>query len=167
MWRTDFFLHGTYLLKTLTIFIDVFNLFYFIQCLSTFSSINNPCCLCAWLLVLFHLTEMRFSQSAYLLIYLSLETLMSIRRTGSILVDSEDFYWCFQLVLLHSVSFAFFRYKSPLLSVCIVFSAISSNVDEVLSINLSANLFVFEDFNAYCKDRLTYSGGTDTPDELL
>ena len=43
----------------------------------------------------------------------------------------------------------------------------SFNVDEVLSINLSANLFVFEDFNAYCKDRLTYSGGTDTPDELL
>ena len=35
-----------------------------------------------------------------------------------------------------------------------------------LSINPSANVFVFKDFNAHHKDWLTYSGGTDQPGEL-
>ena len=46
------------------------------------------------------------------------------------------------------------------------FDSISSNIDEVLSINPSANVFVFEDFNVHHKDWLTYSGGTDWPGEL-
>ena len=46
------------------------------------------------------------------------------------------------------------------------FYSISSNIDEVLSINPSANVFVFGDFNVHHKDWLTYSGGTDRPDEL-
>ena len=32
--------------------------------------------------------------------------------------------------------------------------------------NLSANVFVFGDFNVHHKDRLTYSGRTDRSDEL-
>ena len=40
------------------------------------------------------------------------------------------------------------------------------NIDEGLSINPSANVFVFGDFNFYHKDWLTYSGGTDRPGEL-
>ena len=47
-----------------------------------------------------------------------------------------------------------------------VFDSISSNKDEVLSINPSANVFVFGDFNDYHKDWLTYSGRTDRPGEL-
>ena len=47
-----------------------------------------------------------------------------------------------------------------------VFDYISSNIDEVLSVNLSANVFVFGDFNVYHEDWLTYSGGTDRPGEL-
>ena len=47
-----------------------------------------------------------------------------------------------------------------------VFDSISSNIDEVLSINPSANVFVFGDFDVYHKDWLTYSGGTDRPGEL-
>ena len=39
-------------------------------------------------------------------------------------------------------------------------------MDEVLSINPSANVFVFGDFNVHHKDWLTYSGGTDRPGEL-
>ena len=46
------------------------------------------------------------------------------------------------------------------------FDSISSNIDEVLSINPSANLFVFVDLNVHHKDWLTYSGGTDRPGEL-
>ena len=46
------------------------------------------------------------------------------------------------------------------------FDSISSNIDEVLSINPSANVFVFGDFNAHHKDWLTCSGGTDRPGEL-
>ena len=51
-------------------------------------------------------------------------------------------------------------------SLCTVFDVISSNVDELLSINPSANVFVFGDFNAHHKDWLTYSGGTDRSGEL-
>ena len=55
----------------------------------------------------------------------------------------------------------FFLYRSPSSSLCTVFDSISSNIDEVLSINPSANVFVFGDFNIHHKDWLTYSGGTD------
>ena len=36
-----------------------------------------------------------------------------------------------------------------------------SKIDQVLSINPSANVFVFGDFNVHHKDWLTYSGGID------
>ena len=49
---------------------------------------------------------------------------------------------------------------------CTVFDSISSNIDEVLLINPSANVFVFGDFNVHHKDWLTYSSGTDRPGEL-
>ena len=47
-----------------------------------------------------------------------------------------------------------------------VFHSISSNIEEILSINPSANVFVFGDFNVHHKDWLTYSGRTDRPGEL-
>ena len=47
-----------------------------------------------------------------------------------------------------------------------VFDSVSYNIDEALSINPSANVFVFGDFNVHHKDWLTYSGGTDRPGEL-
>ena len=47
-----------------------------------------------------------------------------------------------------------------------VFDSFSSNIDEVFSINLSANMFVFGDFNIHHKDWLTCSGGTDRSGEL-
>ena len=49
---------------------------------------------------------------------------------------------------------------------CTVFDFISSNIDAVLSINPSANVFVIGDFNVNHKDWLTYSGGTDRSGEL-
>ena len=59
-----------------------------------------------------------------------------------------------------------FLYWSPSLSLCTVFDSISSNIDEVLSINPSPNVFVFGDFSIQYKDWLAYSGGTDRPGEL-
>ena len=44
---------------------------------------------------------------------------------------------------------------------CTVFDSISSNIDEVLSINPSPNVFVFGNFNVHHKNWLTCSGGTD------
>ena len=82
------------------------------------------------------------------------------------LENSADSYLCFRLALLHSVSYFFFLYQSPSSSLCTVFDSISSNIDEVLLINPSANVFVFGDFNVHHKDWLTYSGGTDRPGEL-
>ena len=48
-----------------------------------------------------------------------------------------------------SLSVFFFLYWSPSSALCTVFDSISSNIDEVLSINLSANVFVFGDFNVH------------------
>ena len=83
------------------------------------------------------------------------------------LENSTDSYLCFRLALLHSVSYFFFLYRSPSSSLCTVLDSISSNIDEVLSINPSANVFVFGDCNVHHKDWLTYSGGTDRPGELF
>ena len=82
------------------------------------------------------------------------------------LENSADSYLCFQLALLHSVSYFFFLYWSPSSALCTVFDSISSNIDEVLSINPSANVFVFGDFNVHHKDWLTCSGRTDRSNEL-
>ena len=82
------------------------------------------------------------------------------------LENSADSYLRFQLAFRQSVSYFFFLYRSPSSSLCTVFYSISSNIDEVLSINPSANVFVFGDFNIHHKDWLTYSGRTDRPGKL-
>ena len=79
--------------------------------------------------------------------------------------NSADSYSCFLLALLHSASYFFFLYQS-LSSFLWIFDSISSNIDDVLSINPSANIFVFGDFNVHHKDWLTYSGETDRTGEL-
>ena len=82
------------------------------------------------------------------------------------LENPADSYLCFQMALLYSVCYFFFLYRSPSSFLCMVFYSISSNIDEFLSINPSANVFVFGDFNVHHKDWLTYSSGTDRPGEL-
>ena len=47
-----------------------------------------------------------------------------------------------------------------------MFDSISFNMDEVLSINPSASVFVFGDFNVHHRNWFTYSGGTDRFGEL-
>ena len=64
------------------------------------------------------------------------------------------------LNILHSVSYFFVLYQ-PLSLLCTVFDSISSNIDEILSIDPSANVFVFEDFNVHHQDWLTSSFGTN------
>ena len=64
------------------------------------------------------------------------------------LENSADSYLRFRLAFLHSGSYCFFLYQSPS-SLWMVFDSISSNMDEVLSINPSANVFVFGVFNVY------------------
>ena len=63
------------------------------------------------------------------------------------------------------MSYFFFLYESPSWSLCTVFDSISSNIDEVHSVN-SAAVFVFGDFNVHHKNWLVYSCGTDRPGEL-
>ena len=64
------------------------------------------------------------------------------------------------------MTYLFFLNQSPSFSLCTVFDSISSNIDEVLSINLFNNAFIFGDFNAHHKDWTTYSDGTDRSGEL-
>ena len=82
------------------------------------------------------------------------------------LENYADSYLCFQLALLHSVPYFFFFYWSSSLSLCTIFYSILSNIDEVLLINSSANMFVFGYFSIHHKDWLINSGGTDSPVEL-
>ena len=72
-----------------------------------------------------------------------------------------DSYLCFRLALLHSVSYFFFPYLSPSSSLCTFFYSISSNIDEFLLINSSANVFVFGEFNVHHNNWLTYFGGSE------
>ena len=76
------------------------------------------------------------------------------------LENSADSYLCFQLALLHSVSYFFFLYWSPLWSLCMFFYSISSSIDELLAIKPSANVFVFGNFNIHNNDWLIYFGET-------
>ena len=64
----------------------------------------------------------------------------------------------FSVLLLFPLSITFFIIN--------IFDSISCNIDELLSINPSANVFVFRDFNIHHKDWLNYSRGTDRPGEL-
>ena len=80
------------------------------------------------------------------------------------LENSADSCLCLRLALLLSESYFFFFYLSPFFY--LVFDSISSNIDGVLLINQSANVFVFGEFNVHHTDWLTYSGGTDRPGEL-
>ena len=52
------------------------------------------------------------------------------------------------------------------MSLLTVFDSILSNIDEVLSIDPAANVFVFGDFNVHHKDSLTNFSGTDRTGEL-
>ena len=74
--------------------------------------------------------------------------------------------YVFDLLYFTQCLTSFSLYLSPSLSLCMVFDSISSNIDEVLWINRSADVFVFGNFNVHHKDWLTYSGGTDRPGEL-
>ena len=74
---------------------------------------------------------------------------------GTYLKKTLHSYLSFQLALLYSVSYSFFTYRSPSLSLCTVCDAIS------------ANILVFGDFDVHHKDWLTYSGGTVRPGELV
>ena len=89
----------------------VFNWLYFTQCLTFFSSIDHLLHLCAWFFIIFHLTKMWFSRSTHLLMFLSLETLMSTIRTGlPFLVELIDLInsviiFLFQMTLLRWLTF--------------------------------------------------------------
>ena len=97
-----------------------------------------------------------------MLIYYTRHYSMSKR----VITNSTDFYLCFWVALLHSVSYHFFLYWSPSSSLCTVFDYISSNVDEVLSVNPSVNVFAFGDFSIHHEDWLDYSSWTDRSSEL-
>ena len=68
-------------------------------------------------------------------------------------------------LLIFSTGFTSLSVLLPFSSLYTV-DSISSHIDEVLSINASADLLVFGDFNVHHKDWLTNSGGTDKPGEL-
>ena len=82
------------------------------------------------------------------------------------LENSADSYLCFRLALLHSVSYFFFLYRSPSSALCTVFDSISSNKMRFSRSTHLLMFFVFGNFNVHHKDWLTYSSGTDRPDEL-
>ena len=81
----------------------------------------------------------------------------SITHILGLAVYVEDSYLLFRPALLHSVSYFFFLCRSSSSSLCTVFDSTSSDIDEVLSINPSANVSVFGDLNVDHKDWIIYS----------
>ena len=62
--------------------IHIFSRSYFAHCFTCFASIGHLLCACVQLLILFHITQMRFSpQSTHMLMCFPLENLVSIVRT--------------------------------------------------------------------------------------
>ena len=57
---------------------------------------------------------------------------------------SAESYLCLLTALPHSMSYFFFLYQSPSSLLCTVFDSFSFNIDEVLSINPTANVFSVE-----------------------
>ena len=70
----------------------------------------------------------------------------------SSLENSEDCYLSLVFALLHFVSYFFFLCQSMSVSLCKVLNTISSNIDEVHSINSSVNVFIFGYLNVDHKD---------------
>ena len=68
--------------------------------------------------------------------------------------NTADSYWCFRLALHHSVSYFFFLYRSPSLSLFTVFDSILSNIDVVLSINPYANVFFLKNLTSVIRTGL-------------
>ena len=68
-------------------------------------------------------------------------------------------FTCLSVLLPFNLSVTFFI-------IIQVFDSILSNIDEVLLVNLYTNMFAFEEFNVHHKDWLTFSGGSDSLDEL-
>ena len=66
------------------------------------------------------------------------------------LENSSDSHLCSRLALLHSVSY-FFLHLLSFLSLCTVFDAVLSDIDEDLSINPFANVFVFGESSGWCE----------------
>ena len=69
--------------EDLCLLIYVFSWFCFIQSLASFSSIDHRLALCAHLLILFHLTKIRFYQFTFLLIHATLETLTLVNQSSA------------------------------------------------------------------------------------
>ena len=82
-------------------------------------------------------------------------------------LNSASSYLCFRLASLHTQFITSFSSIDHILHPYPqFFGSTSSNIDEVLLINPSANELVLGDFNIHHKDWLTYSGGTDRSGEL-
>ena len=137
----------------------------FVDCKSFLES-NSPDILAAWDKPGWLIDSGNFSVRGYLPL---IQKESTTHMHGVRVYVKEGFPFAQDLYLenlLHSVSYFFLLYQSPTSSLYMVFDSISSNIDEVLSIKPSTNVFVFGSFNVHHKDRLTNSGGTDRPGEL-
>ena len=79
----------------------------------------------------------------------------------SSLENSEYSYYVFNWLNFVQFFYFFSIYWSMSSCVCSVLDAVSSSIDEILSMNSSANVFAFGDFNIHLNNSLTYSDGTD------
>ena len=68
------------------------------------------------------------------------------------LENSEDSYLCFDWLYFTQCLTSLSSMDHFFLSLCTVFDSISSKIDKVLSVNPSAEVFVFADFNVHYKD---------------
>ena len=79
---------------------------------------------------------------------------------GETIIEDENKYCVFVSLYILLYIFIFFLYRSPSSS-CFVFKAVSSNIDQALILQPSANIMVCSDFNAHNTEWLCDSHTND------
>ena len=72
----------------------------------------------------------------------------ALRFAWQLALKNPGDLYCFPLASLHLMSYFFFLYESPSLSLYTAFDSISCNIDEVLLIIPSANVLAFGDLTS-------------------
>ena len=82
------------------------------------------------------------------------------RQTWITQLSLEIIIYVFSWLYFMQCFLLLFHYQTPSSSLCMVFDAISTNIGDILPINLSTKVFAFGEFIVHQKDWLTYSRRT-------
>ena len=82
-------------------------------------------------------------------------------------LESDDqAFMCFRLNMQHNISYLYFLYRSPSTQDCTLINKVSDSIDIALSLDTSAQVHVFGDFNVHHNNWLGFSNYTDVAQHI-